>query len=92
MLKAKAQFKRRSTANNVQISFPVPEDADSPKFKSSAGQVSYHPERNCAVWRIKQFAGGKELHMRAHFGLPSIRSGKPLSLGFNFPLNGCRGG
>lgn len=33
MIKAKAQFKRRSTANNVEIIVPVPEDADSPKFK-----------------------------------------------------------
>lgn len=32
-LQAKSQFKRRSTANNVEIHIPVPEDADSPKFK-----------------------------------------------------------
>ena len=31
--KAKSQFKRRSTANNVEIHIPVPPDADSPKFK-----------------------------------------------------------
>lgn len=30
---AKGQFKRRSTANNVEIIVPVPADADSPKFK-----------------------------------------------------------
>ena len=33
LIKAKAQFKRRSTANNVEVIIPVPEDADSPKFK-----------------------------------------------------------
>merc|ERR1712176_1334123 len=32
MIKAKSQFKRRSTANNVEIYIPVPSDADSPKF------------------------------------------------------------
>ena len=32
-LQAKSQFKRRSTANNVEIHIPVPADADSPKFK-----------------------------------------------------------
>ena len=32
-LQAKSQFKRRSTANNVEIHIPVPPDADSPKFK-----------------------------------------------------------
>lgn len=31
MVKAKSQFKRRSTANNVEIIIPVPNDADSPK-------------------------------------------------------------
>lgn len=31
----KAQFKRRSTANNVELYIPVPEDADSPKFRVS---------------------------------------------------------
>lgn len=36
MVKCKAQFKRRSTANNVEIYVPVPEDADSPKFRVSA--------------------------------------------------------
>jgi AP-1 complex subunit mu len=32
-VKAKSQFKRRSTANNVEIIVHVPNDADSPKFK-----------------------------------------------------------
>jgi AP-1 complex subunit mu len=33
MIKARSQFKQRSTANNVEIFIPVPRDADSPKFK-----------------------------------------------------------
>jgi AP-1 complex subunit mu len=33
MVKAKAQFKRKSTANNVEIIVPVPSDAAAPKFK-----------------------------------------------------------
>jgi hypothetical protein len=33
MIKAKAQFKKRSTANNVEIYVPVSDDADSPKFR-----------------------------------------------------------
>ena len=36
MLKARAQFKRRSTANNVEIYVPVPDDADTPKFRVGA--------------------------------------------------------
>ncbi|GBC04489.1 hypothetical protein RclHR1_00570045 [Rhizophagus clarus] len=74
MIKAKAQFKRRSTANNVEIHVPVPDDADSPKFRSSIGLVQYAPEKSCLIWRIKQFQGGKEFLMRAHFGLPSVKN------------------
>lgn len=33
MIKARSQFKPRSSANNVDIYIPVPRDADSPKFK-----------------------------------------------------------
>lgn len=33
---AKGQFKRRSTANNVEILIPVPADADTPQFKVPA--------------------------------------------------------
>ncbi|KAJ8982974.1 hypothetical protein NQ317_001414 [Molorchus minor] len=46
MIKAKSQFKRRSTANNVEIVIPVPHDADSPKFKTTIGSVKYAPEQN----------------------------------------------
>ena len=55
MIKAKAQFKRRSSANNVEIIIPVPEDADTPKFKTTIGSCSYAPELNACVWKIKQF-------------------------------------
>lgn len=33
MVKVKANFARRSSANNVEIYVPVPEDADTPKFR-----------------------------------------------------------
>eukprot|EP00299_Pterocystis_sp_00344_P011205 c5182_g1_i1.p1 GENE.c5182_g1_i1~~c5182_g1_i1.p1 ORF type:complete len:453 (-),score=107.96 c5182_g1_i1:121-1404(-) len=72
MIKAKAQFKQRSSANNVEILVPVPPDADSPQFKTSIGSVKYSPERDAISWTIKQFQGGKEYFMRAHFGLPSV--------------------
>ena len=59
MVKAKSQFKRRSTANNVEIICPVPNDADSPKFKTSIGTCRYVPEKSSVVWSIKSFPGGK---------------------------------
>jgi len=58
MIKAKSQFKKRSTANNVEIIIPVPDDADSPKFKTNIGNVKYAPEKNSIVWNIKSFQVG----------------------------------
>ena len=46
MVKAKSQFKRRSTANNVEIIIPVPNDADSPKFKTTIGKKDSYPVKN----------------------------------------------
>ncbi|KAJ3043669.1 AP-1 complex subunit mu-1 [Rhizophlyctis rosea] len=90
MIKAKAQFKKRSSANNVEIIVPVPEDADTPKFKASVGYAQYAPEKNAIVWKIKQFPGGKEFTMRAHFGLPSVKNEDPdrrppISVKFEIP-------
>jgi len=90
MIKAKSQFKKRSTANNVEIIIPVPEDADSPKFKTTIGTIKYAPEKNSVVWNIKSFQGGKEFLMRAHFDLPSVESEEsegrpPISVKFEIP-------
>jgi len=91
MIKAKSQFKQRSTANNVEILIPVPPDADTPSFKTSIGSVKYAPERDAIVWTIKQFHGGKEYLMRAHFGLPSVSNEEekkdkpPITVKFEIP-------
>eukprot|EP00092_Neocalanus_flemingeri_P009158 GFUD01009859.1.p1 GENE.GFUD01009859.1~~GFUD01009859.1.p1 ORF type:complete len:424 (+),score=150.09 GFUD01009859.1:45-1316(+) len=90
MVKAKSQFKRRSTANNVEIVIPVPNDADSPKFKTTIGHCKYAPEQNAVIWTIKSFPGGKEYIMKAHFGMPSVtgdlNEGKPpINVKFEIP-------
>ena len=92
MIKAKSQFKNRSIANNVEIVIPVPRDVDSPSFKASIGSVVYYPDKDVIVWTIKQFAGGKEFLMRAHFGLPSVAAEAgtdswkaPISVKFEIP-------
>nr|CDS30583.1 clathrin coat assembly protein ap 1 [Hymenolepis microstoma] len=91
MVKAKAQFKRRSTANQVEILIPVPSDVDSPRFKTAVGSCRYIPEENRVVWSIKSFPGGKEYIMRACFGLPSVEgdasaeSRPPISVRFEIP-------
>lgn len=90
-IKARSQFKPRSTANNVVISIPVPSDASTPKFKAVIGTVKYHPEKNAILWTIKQFQGGKEFFLRAHFSLPSIHNEEepdkkpPISVRFEIP-------
>ncbi len=56
----------------MEIIIPVPSDVDSPTFKSSIGHCTYVPAMNAVVWHIKQFNGGREFLMRAHFGLPTI--------------------
>lgn len=90
MVKAKSQFKRRSTANSVEIIIPVPADADSPKFKTSIGTIRYTPEINSIVWSIKSFPGGKEFLMKANFCLPSVMSEEiegrpPIQVKFEIP-------
>lgn len=42
-------------ANSVEISVPVPSDADSPRFKTSVGSAKYVPEKNIVIWSIKSF-------------------------------------
>jgi len=91
LIKAKSQFKARSTANNVEIVIPVPPDADSPKFRASIGTAKYAPEKDAIIWTIRQFQGGKEFLLRAHFGLPSItneeseKAKRPISVKFEIP-------
>jgi len=91
MVKVKAQFKRRSSANNVEIYVPVPDDADSPKFRASTGSVVYAPDKSAFVWKIKQLGGAREFLMRAHFGLPSVKNEEdverrpPITVKFEIP-------
>jgi hypothetical protein len=49
------------------------------------------PEKDVIVWSIKQFPGGREFLMRAHFGLPSIhnedatQTRPPITVKFEIP-------
>nr|KAJ0214559.1 hypothetical protein LSAT_V11C400159040 [Lactuca sativa] len=72
MVKARSQFKERSTATNVEIELPVPSDATNPNIRTSMGSASYAPENDALSWKIKSFPGGKEYMLRAEFSLPSI--------------------
>ncbi|BBM98751.1 AP-1 complex subunit mu [Marchantia polymorpha subsp. ruderalis] len=78
MVKARSQFKERSTATNVEIELPVPSDATTPAVRTSMGSAVYAPEREALLWKIKSFPGGKEYMLRAKFGLPSIAAEETL--------------
>lgn len=92
LFQAKAQFKRRSTANNVEIIVPVPEDADTPRFRTNIGSVHYAPEKSAIIWKIKQFGGGKEFLMRAELGLPSVKGDDEHGGGMTGGFGGSMGG
>ncbi|CAF0961842.1 unnamed protein product [Brachionus calyciflorus] len=90
LVKAKSQFRKQSTAHDVEIIVPVASDVDGAKFKTSNGYCKYIPEKNCFVWRVKSFPGGKEYLIRAHFNLPSVESEevdakRPIQIKFEIP-------
>lgn len=71
-VRARSNYKDRSTATNVDIQLPVPADATTPHIRTSMGSASYAPERDALLWKIKSFPGGKEYMLRAEFVLPSV--------------------
>lgn len=89
--RAKAQIKKKSIANNVEILIPVPDDADTPTFKYSHGSIKWVPEKNAILWKIRSFSGGKEYSMAAQMGLPSINGlekpkfKRPVQIKFQIP-------
>ena len=86
MIKAKSQFKRRSTANNVEIIIPVPSDADTGRFKATSGAVKYVPEKNSMVWSIKSFPVSVELGHSQAFHIVVIQGGKEFLMRAHFQL------
>lgn len=87
----RAQIKKKSTANNVEVIIPIPEDADTPKFVPEYGTVKWIPEKSCVIWKLKTFPGGKQFHMRAELGLPAVTDPedillkKPIKVNFSIP-------
>ena len=75
LVKARAQFKDRSTARNVEILLPVPPDATTPAVRTTTGKATYAPEKEALIWKISSFPGGKEFLLRCKYGLPSVSAG-----------------
>lgn len=76
----------------MEISIPVPDDADTPRFRTNIGSVHYAPETSSIVWKIKQFGGGKEFLMRAELGLPSVKGDEERGGGMMGGFGGSMGG
>lgn len=70
----------------------MPEDADSPRFRTNIGSVHYAPEKSAIIWKIKQFGGGKEFLMRAELGLPSVKGDDEHGGGMTGGFGGSMGG
>lgn len=87
VFQAKSQFKRRSTANNVEIHIPVPTDADSPKFKTTVGSVKWVPENSEIVWSIKSFPVSARVLVYTYAQLYTFLSGGEVNILFSI-LNG----
>jgi AP-1 complex subunit mu len=91
LIRARAQYRPQSVAQNVTIRVPVPPDVDTPKAQCTAGRMRYSPNDNALVWTIKQFPGRKQFSLRAHFGLPSVESEeeeskRPIVVSFEIPF------
>ncbi|KCV72178.1 hypothetical protein H696_01580 [Fonticula alba] len=91
LIKLTGQFRRRSTANSIEVAIPVPDDADTPKFRPAVGSARYAPERGAIIWTIKLLPGGRETALRCSFGLPSVRRAediakRPRPIGVKFEI------
>ncbi len=91
-VKAKSNYKSKSTAKNVCIFIPVPNDLNNPLFKTQNGTVSYLPSKEAIQWSLKTFPGQTEIFLRFQFTLPTVRAEnsdksmkKPIELTFEIP-------
>ena len=91
-VKAKSNYKTKSTAKNVNIFIPVPNDLNNPLFKTLKGNVSYIPSKEAIQWNLKSFPGQTELFLRFQFNLPTVRAEnsdksakKPIEITFEIP-------
>ena len=91
-VKAKSNYKNKSTAKNVSIYIPVPNDLNNPLFKTQNGTVSYLPSKEAIQWSLKTFPGQTELFLRFQFSVPTIRAEnsdksmkKPIEISFEIP-------
>jgi AP-1 complex subunit mu len=91
-VKAKSNYKNKSTAKNVCIYIPVPNDLNNPLFKTQNGTVSYLPSKEAIQWSLKTFPGQTDIFLRFQFNVPTVRAEnsdkslkKPIEISFEIP-------
>ncbi|GAV29793.1 hypothetical protein PMKS-003297 [Pichia membranifaciens] len=87
MVKIKANFKNKVSANKVEVKIPVPADVDSPKFHYQKGKLKYMPSDNYIRWKFHKIEGGKEYVMVAELMLLSIINEQDLMNFRKVPIN-----
>lgn len=87
MVKIKANFKSKISANKVEVLIPVPADIDSPKFHYQKGKLKYLPSENYIRWKFHKIEGGKEYVMVAELMLLSIINENELMNFRKIPIN-----
>ncbi|KAH3664086.1 hypothetical protein OGAPHI_004800 [Ogataea philodendri] len=87
MIKVKANYKSKISANRLEIRIPVPDDVDSPKFHYNKGSIKYIPSESVVLWKFKRIDGGKEYVMIAELLLPSVHDLSNLETFKKKPVN-----
>lgn len=87
MVKIKANFKNKVSANKVEVKIPVPSDIDSPKFHYQKGKLKYMPSDNFIRWKFHKIEGGKEYVMVAELMLLSVINEHDLMNFRKVPIN-----
>jgi AP-1 complex subunit mu len=84
---AKTLFKPKSSANNVKIYIPVPKDASTSSMKTQIGQLSYIPSKDCIMWSIPTFQGGKvvDAFIEVEVNHETTEEKKPVTVEFEIP-------
>lgn len=90
-VKLTTHYRAKSVASFVEVTIPVPPDADSPVFDTPVGACKYAPEKDAIIWTMKQLYGGRQYILKAELGLPSVQSDAerdarpPISVRFEVP-------
>ena len=91
-LTLRSTYKKMSLATFIDVLIPVPVDASKPTGTVTAGTLGYQPERESAVWSLRNFPGMKEAKCKCQYTLPSVRvsdpsafSKRPIVIKFEIP-------